>query len=207
MMRGEAFLKAAVGERGVEALSKTAERLPDLEAVVLPRVAMAWLHTASDLGYEGRVPGTEAVIKSDTIAYGGNSTTIKDNFLAAVSLLCIAAGCNELAIPDRLRPSQVAYLAKSIDLLTKTRFLKRVQDLEEASGGEGSQTSTPGQDASQTSSGNLEKGLDMPGKAAAPRGPQAPTAAVPQTKQQGKTQAQPKPAVGTDGNKKPLTQP
>lgn len=193
-MRATSFLNSAVGERGVDALTKAVERLPDLEAVILPRVAMAWLHTASDLGYEGEIPGTEAILKADTISYAGREAVVRDEFLAAVSLLCMAAGCSDLGLPVNLEPRQVARLAKSVDLLTKTRFLKRVRELEKTNESSGDQSAT-----------DLEKATDLPGKAAEPRGPQAPTPPGPQQKQAGTKPQQPVQPIGTQGTKKPTT--
>lgn len=198
-MRGHEFLTQAIGNPGVEALEKTATLLPELESVILPRVIMAWLHTASELGYEGPIPGTQAVMKSDAVCFGGSQAGVKADFIGAASLVCLAAGCNDLDVPSTLKPALVANLAKTVDLLTKTRFLKRVRELEKTATDEGSQTS----DASTDDP--LKKGTELPGKAAEPRGPQAPTAPVPQTKQQGQQPQQPKAPVGTSGNKKPLT--
>lgn len=199
-MNGEAFLRSAVGDQGYEALANAAQRLPELEAVILPRVAIAWLHMAAEIGSQGHVIGTSALLKAESIEFDGQTACLKTEFPAAAALLCMAAGCVDLALPSRLEPRHVARLAKSVELMTKARFLKRVKEMEAASrSAEGSQTSTPGQSDAEESS--LNKGLDMPGKAAAPRGPEKPTAPAPQTKQ-GAAQQQPREPIGTQGTKK-----
>lgn len=203
-MKGEAFLRHAVGDQGYEALSAAVARIPELESVILPRVAIAYLHVADETCSEGQISGTDALLKAGEITFCGFAALVKTELPAAAALLCQAAGCDDLALPTSLEPRHVARLAKSVELMTKARFLKRLKELQnQAKTDEGSETSTVGQSAVEEST--LEKGLELPGKAAEPRGPQAPTPPAPQTKQPGQTQQQPNPVVGTQGTKKPTT--
>lgn len=299
-MNGEAFLRQTVGDQGYEALSNAVARIPELQAVLVPRVAIAWLHVAADLGFEGQIPGTDALLKSGDVCYAGLSIDVGTDMIGAATLVCQAVGC-DLEVPAGLKPQHVARLAKSVELMTKARFLKRVKELEQASVATGSETSTPDQSSSEESTlekgdplaesnpdhkvamvqvhwrspnmfwvsklnnkgqtisngtitqspheakrwaqgvaaahgvklhpeiewarhgdrlidpyiadhdeeeygtdphNPLKKGVELPGKAAEPRGPQAPTAPAPQTKQPGRAQQQPQQAIGTTGPQK-----
>lgn len=209
-MKGELFLRQAVGDQGYEALQNAVTRLPELESVVLPRVALAWLHVASELGHDGQIPGTEARMQKSedgrwTIDWNGVPTSIQDDLATAAIVLLASAGCDDLDLPQQLRPDHVARLAKSVELMTKARFLKRVKEMESHSRSESSSSQTSSESTGSTK-GVLEKGIDLPGKAAEPRGPQQPTAPQPQTKQAGMGQRPPPQPVGTDGpEKKPGT--
>lgn len=203
-MKGEAFLRHAIGDQGYEALSAAVAHVPELEAVILPRVAIAYLHVADEICFQGQIEGTDALLKAGEIWHDGFAAVIGAELPAAAALLCHAAGCDDLQLPQTLEPRRVARLAKSVELMTKAHFLKRIQELQnQARAGEGSETSTPSESASEEST--LEKGTELPGKAAEPRGPQAPTAPAPQSKQPGQTQQQPNPVVSTQGTKKPTT--
>lgn len=299
-MNGAAFLKEAVGLQGYEALSNAVARIPELEAVIVPRVAIAWLHVAADLGFEGQVPGTQALLKAGDVCYAGISVDVSTDMVGAATLVCQAVGC-DLEVPAGLKPQHVARLAKSVELMTKARFLKRVRELEQASSASGSETSTLDQGSNEESTlekaadgdveppehktamiqvhwrspnyfwasrlnaqgqtitntgitespreakawaqgmaahyavqlhpqiewarhgdrlidpyiadhdeeeygtdphNPLKKGVELPGKAAEPRGPQAPSAPAPQTKQPGRAQQQPQQPIGTTGPQK-----
>ena len=204
-MNGETFLRKTVGDESYEVLATVAERLPGLESVILPRVALAWLHVADELGFEGEIPGTDALLKAGEVSFGGYAATVKTEIIGAATLVCQAAGCQDLGLPERLDPRHVARLAKFADTMTKSRFLRRVKELEKTASksSSDSETTTPGQPDDEEST--LEKGVELPGKAAEPRGPQAPSAPAPQVKQPGQAQQKPEQPIGAMGPQKPGT--
>lgn len=200
MVRGAEFLRAAVGEAGFTALMKAADRYPAIAEAILPRVCIAWLDVARRCGYEGEVPGTQAMLKSGAIYAQGTSEPL-DQLHPAVSLLLVEVAGDDLELPEEFDPKLVSRLAKSIDLLTKRNFLMVLRDLEEAHPERSPEESTPGSvtessvgsdtsasvEVSETteSDNELEKGVALPGKASGPIPPAEPTPPAPQSKQKG----------------------
>jgi hypothetical protein len=193
MMQAKLFLTATLGNDGFEALSKARERLPELESVFVPRAVIAWLDCATRLGYEGAVPGTGATIAKGELTVDGYKYDLQDPMRASSAL--VASLLENVTIPQRLEPKQIARLGKSIDTLTKAKFLKRIKELEDSAKEESSSAS----ESSESQDGDdLEKGIEEPGAAAKPKEPSGFGAPVAPRKapQTGTGQKPPAPAVG-----------
>ncbi len=201
-MQAETFLTAVLGPDGYQALNKAAQRLPELEDVFIPRTILAWLDCAARLGFEGQVPGTEAQLSKGMLAVDGNVYPLGDDLtperVRAASALSLSLA-DDLSIPKDLDSKLVARLAKSVDTLTKARFLKMVKDLEasaqEISPGEATGSAETTQEPVEVS--ELGKGIEEPGKAAKPRGPAGPEQPVTPRKagMTGMSTSQPAPVV------------
>lgn len=144
------FLTAALGADGYQALSRAAQRLPSLQAVYVPRAAIAWLQVAQRVGYEGPVPGTHASLEKGNLVSAGGCFSLASDFLRASSALVVDL-LDEVRIPEDLDPRQVARLGKSVDALTRARFLSRLRELEISSGGASESTSASDHGSEETS--------------------------------------------------------
>jgi hypothetical protein len=189
-MKGELFLQQAVGSPGFNALAEAAATFPALTDAILPRVCLAWLDVARGTGYEGPIPGTNALVKSGYLHAQGVSESL-ENVLGAASLLMVEVGGDTVPLPEEFSPKLLAKLSKHVELLTKRTLLESIQRWadesasdDEDSSTESSEESSEDTEAVKTDAEGLEK-VDMPGKAAAPRAPLQPLAPKPQQKQQG----------------------
>ena len=174
LMQAQAFLEATLGADGYQALSKAAERLPELQSVFVPRTVIAWLSCAARLGFEGQVPGTEATITKGELLVDGYTYETQDLMKASAALTMHLM--DEVSIPEELDPKQIARLAKSVDALTKARFISMCKALEreashshsadESSSSESSEYSTSCSSAEE-SHGDLDlaKGIEDMSKA------------------------------------------
>lgn len=206
-MRGQQFLAAILGPQGVEVLQKAAERLPDLEAVIVPRAVIAYLENARAWNYEGPVPGTGARIEKQELCVGADRHGLApQTFLRAAGALTLHVA-GDVSIPTVLDPRSVARLCKGVAALSKAKFLARIRVMESASESksdsdsdgsvsaslsvptsEGSLSisiSSAGSSAGEDSGSDVEKGTDLPGRQAPPGAPKAPVGPVPQKKAPG----------------------
>lgn len=197
-MQAKSFLTAVLGADGYEALVKGAQRLPELEAVFVPRTVIAWLDCAQRVGYEGQIPGTAASLAKGELDVDGQRYALTDNRAGAALMIALM---DDVSIPEELDPKMVAKLAKSVETLTKKRFLdmiKALEDAAEVSPGEatGSPETTESAESASTreTMDDLGKGIEEPGKAAKPRAPVAPSAPQIATKAPGTGAGQAKPA-------------
>lgn len=163
------FLKAVIGEDGGQALAKAAAQSADLEWAILPRVIMAWLEVVGEGQYQDHLPGVQGTNLSfkksesgfvGSIDIGDDVYTFVDASLNHVAgSVAVALGADPRA--PELRSPQFAKLGKAIDVLVKSRTLRKI--------------------AAKVHGG--AKGAATPGAAAAPRPPMGaapPTAVQPQ---------------------------
>lgn len=126
------FLKAVLGEDGAKALSKAAERAPELGHAVLPRTIMAWLGVATRDDFEGTIPGVQNTYLQFTKSeskYSG-SVSVGDevySFEAATILhlgacVAVALGSDHERMSPGLRDLDIQRLGKNIDTLVKARL-------------------------------------------------------------------------------------
>ena len=130
------FLRTVLGLDGASALIKAAERSPEIEAVLVPRSILAWLGVAASSSYEGGVPGLEIVplsfVKSEGHYTGSIGVgTSRYDFIDApmsrlASAIAVALGVDSDKFDPALRNLDLARLAKSIDLLAKTRVIEQL---------------------------------------------------------------------------------
>jgi hypothetical protein len=140
-MPAKDFLVATLGQDGYEALSKAAQRLPALQSVFVPRTVIAWLDCARRAGFEGAIPGTQASLIKGELVVDGHAYDMAEPTRASAAL--IVSLMDDVRIPEELEPRLVARLAKSVDTLTKARFISMVKALEDAAARE--QEITPGE--------------------------------------------------------------
>lgn len=170
--RKYAFLKAVLGEDGAKALSKAAQRGPELEYALLPRTIMAWLGIAARADFEGQIPGvgnTYLQFAKSEDRYSG-SVAVGDevysfdsaSMLHLGACVAVALGADHERVDPSLRDLDLQRLGKNIDTLVKARIavaeLRKLR-LEMTK-------------AAKSPSG----GAEPPGPAHAPTPPQAPTA-------------------------------
>jgi hypothetical protein len=179
---GKKFLLKVLGADGVQLLTKASEDFPELSNVFLPRIVVSWLQAAQSAEYEGRIPGLQGGVtlrKSEPgMATVGGETYVVDpakpeSLVQVAAAMAVAMGADQDPIPDTVQPEQVWKLAKSLDLLVKSKTIAWLEE------------------ESAEDEDDLEKGVDLPGKAAAPRGPEEPEAPQGQKKQPGRGGAQP----------------
>lgn len=159
------FLQAVVGTDGTAALTKATSRSQDLAWAILPRVVMGWLDIVSRGDYRDAVPGNQDVnlnlAKSESLFTGSVNIGSELYSFRDVSLehvagsVAVALGASAEQAPEFRHPA-FAKLGKSIDLLVKSRTLRKMQEKQQAGGAKGS----------------------LPGTAAAPRPPQLATAPI-----------------------------
>lgn len=159
------FLQAVVGNDGARALAKATSQSADLEWAIFPRVVMSWLEVVSHANYADALPGADGIKlvlrKNDdgwsgSVNIGDELYAFRDTTLFHVSgAVAVALGAAPEHAPE-LRHPALAKLGKSVDLLVKSRTLRKMQ--QQKHGG--------------------AKGT-LPGVAAAPRGPLQPLAPTP----------------------------
>lgn len=186
-MKGSGFLSEVLGKDGLDVLEKSAEKLPFVQDLILPRVLIALFDTIKRVGYEGAIPGTGLLVKSSSLVVPSANVeySLDTQFVDAVTAALVEVGGEDVSLPDDINPKRIARLAKSVDLLTKARFLSRIKTLEAAQskGKESSESSE--ESSSNSASPELEKGVELPGKAAPIRPPKKPDAPESQKKQSG----------------------
>lgn len=129
-MQAKTFLTTVLGTDGFEALNKAATRLPELEAVFVPRTVIAWLDTARRLCYEGAVPGVPgALLSKGHLLINNQAYQLTDTRASAALMIALM---DDVSIPEELEPKMIARLAKSVETLTKQRFLAMLKALEDA---------------------------------------------------------------------------
>jgi hypothetical protein len=129
------FLKAVLGEDGAKALTKAAERAPELEGALLPRTIMAWLSLAARADFEGSIPGNENTYLQFTKAeekYSGSIAVGDDvysfdqaSMLHLGACVAVALGADHERLNPGLREIDVQRLGKNIDTLAKARVAVR----------------------------------------------------------------------------------
>lgn len=200
------FLQAVIGPDGARALTKATSQSADLEWAIFPRVVMSWLEVVSHAAYNDAIPGTDdiklALRKhedgwSGSVNIGDEVYGFRDTTLYHVAgAVAVALGASPDTAPE-LRHPALAKLGKSVDLLVKSRTLRKMQ--EKHQGGAKGQA---------------------PGTAAAPKGPlppQGPVAVQPKQpsqvgttvgtavkpKKPGSMSSNPNPAIKLPGVKPP----
>ena len=206
------FLQEVVGVDGASALTKATSANPDLEWAVIPRVILSWLEVVSHApDFNGNVPGVPSarlVFKKSESAFSGyidlgNDTyTFKDASLYHIAGgVAVALGSDhEQALP--LHNPALAKLGKSVDLLVRSRTLRKIQGKAGGKGvgpGPGPAAAPikplepigpePVQDKSAT--GGVGTKAAIPVKQAATR--QSKNPETPKTKVPGQPKTQPKP--------------
>lgn len=131
------FLQAVAGTDGARALAKAVSRSAELEWALFPRAVMAWLDVVARTGYDDRLPGVPdvslALAKTETGLAGSVSPDKGQAYVfSGVTPEHVAAAVAVLlgADADRapaLRSPILAKLGKSLDLLVKSRTLRKVQ--------------------------------------------------------------------------------
>lgn len=134
-MNNNKFFGHILGEAGAKALNNTAEIL---RPIVVPRTIMSWVIMMGDLGYDGPVPGTPdsyiSLHKSESgyrgaIKVEDELITFENAALAHVSAtLGVSLGVELPEIDDKLKTKDLGALGKSIDLLVKSEFVRKVQE-------------------------------------------------------------------------------
>lgn len=138
--RKKSFLTAVVGDDGARALAKAADLGPDVEWAVFPRAVLSWLGVVT-LGDEwsGDIPGTrlslsltkrEGTFTGSMQLSDGTEFSFSDKPLVHVAsgVLLAVGGTEEPAPP--LESAILARLGKSIDLLVRSRTLRRLTKTE-----------------------------------------------------------------------------
>lgn len=184
-MKGSGFLSEVLGKDGLDVLEKSAEKLPFVQDLILPRVLIALFDTIKRIKYEGAIPGTSLLVKSSSLIIPNASLefSLENQFVEAVTAALVEVGGDDVSLPDDIDPKRMARLAKSVDLLTKARFLSRIKALEAAQVTTKEKSGSSEESSSHSVSPELEKGVELPGKAAPIRAPKKPDAPEPQKKQ------------------------
>ncbi len=183
------FLQIVLGQDGAKALAKATERAPILSSVLVPRTIVSWLETAVRLQYEGEIPGLDnsyiSLHKTEANTFTG-ALTVDENvhsfngadLVHVAAAISVSLGISGQGVDPQLKGQDLSRLGKSIDLLVKARVVSealRDQELAKA-----------------TVFDHLPKKeecakVELPGKNAAPRGPEAPTPPEGQAKQPANT--------------------
>jgi hypothetical protein len=130
--QSQRFLKEVIGKDGSEALAKAVSSNDTLSWALLPRVLFSWLEVVSNSDYNDKIPGTDIDLsfkKSEDnytgrIDIGNEVYTFRDTSLFHVAgSIAVALGSDEPA-PELKSPS-LAKLGKSIDLLVRSRTLRK----------------------------------------------------------------------------------
>ena len=124
------FLKAVIGNTGLEALKKAASLSNVSENVVFARVLLSWLQLRSRYGFNADLPGTNnhLRLKKNSLGYTGvltlpNQTVpfVNDPLERVAAWLSLSLGTIEpLGKKDF---STLHRLGKSVDLLVKTHYI------------------------------------------------------------------------------------
>ncbi len=177
------FLLKVLGADGVQLLAKASEQFPELSNVFLPRVIISWLQAAQSAEYGGAIPGLNirdnVCLKKNepgSATIGGETYVVDasrpDTIVQVAAAMAVAMGADQDPIPEQVQPEQVWKLAKSLDLLVKSKTIAWLEEESSSCDGDGGEESPE----------EMEK-VDMPGKAAAPKGPEEPQGPAPQKKQ------------------------
>lgn len=185
------FLMSILGADGLQMLTKASESYPSLSSVFFPKAVLSWLDVVQKAEYRGVVPGLDNVQvrfeqNATNLSTPGQSYTFgvqKEDLAKTAAVLLVSFG--EDAIDQDVKQADIGKLAKSLDLLVKSKSLAWVQVSEESSSSseesssEESLSEGPEQEASEPEV--MEK-IDLPGKAAPAWGPKPPEAPEPQKK-------------------------
>lgn len=131
------FLQAILGNDGLKTIKNTIDHFPSITNVIIPRSIVSWVSTASQVSYDGIIPG----INNSNISLaknGGNfdgSISMGDgvyNFdnesvLHIAAALGIALGVKDCKVDPMLKGQDLSKLGKSLDLLIKSQFVKGLE--------------------------------------------------------------------------------
>ena len=130
------FLQAVIGADGAGALTKATNQHPDLEWAIFPRVVMSWLEAAAHAGeYAEALPGTNIHLSfrknedsfSGHVSIGPEIYSFRDATLYHVAgSVAVALGASPEHAPELKSPA-LAKLGKSVDLLVRSRTLRKMQ--------------------------------------------------------------------------------
>lgn len=131
------FLQAVIGTDGANALTKATSARSDLEWAIFPRVVMSWLEVTAHAGtFAESVPGVQAVQLNfrknedgftGSINIGSEVYGFRDATLYHVAgSVAVALGASPEHAPE-LRSPALAKLGKSVDLLVRSRTLRKMQ--------------------------------------------------------------------------------
>lgn len=127
------FVEAVVEPDAARALAK-ASAAPELSWALFPRVLMAWLEVAGCGSYDGDLPGVPDVQLSlrkgeggftGAVTFGGASHAFGDASLYRVAALAAVALGVEPSRQPPLSGAALAKLGRSVDLLVKSRTLRK----------------------------------------------------------------------------------
>jgi hypothetical protein len=159
------FLREVVGDDGAAALIKATDSAPDLAWAIFPRVVMSWLEVVSLGEYDGGIPGMNgtnlALNKSEAgftgaIDLGSVTYEFENASLYHVAgSVAVALGVDQDRAPALMSPA-LAKLGKSIDLLVRSRTLRKAQAAHQGGA----------------------QGKKLPGQTAAPTAPKLPEAPI-----------------------------
>lgn len=143
------FLAAVVGDDAATALAKAEALGPDVAWAIFPRAVLSWIDVVAATDFSGTIPGTDInlTLKKHEGTYSGSvssgdkelySFCQQPLFHVAGSVVVAVAGDGDPAPP--LTSPALARLGKSIDLLVRSRTLRKMQRQKTqggASGGKG----------------------------------------------------------------------
>lgn len=145
------FMSSVLGPDGATALKKAASRSSELSGAILPRAIMAWVTIASQLGYEGEIPGVDGthiefqkseVGFSGSIASEGMSYKFHNaSHFHVAATVAVALDAQDSLLDPALRDIEIEQLGKSIDVLAKAKAVKA--EIEKAGVGEPGQAAKP----------------------------------------------------------------
>lgn len=136
------FLTAVLGTDGAMALQKASDRSEDLGNALVPRAILSWLDVAGRFDYEGEIPGIDGSFvsfsKSETGFNGSIDLHGELHKFNSASIFHLAASVataidiNDDILPSGIRNSDILKLAKSIDLLAKSKLLSKAMSYADA---------------------------------------------------------------------------
>lgn len=129
-----AFLEGVLGQ-GATALQKAVAKAPVLENLLLPRTIISWLNIATQIGYDGAIPGipdsqihlqkSEEDNWSGSIEIAGHEYEFVDADICRVGAhIAVAVGADDDKINPQAKTVDIVKLGKTIDLLVKSRAVK-----------------------------------------------------------------------------------
>jgi hypothetical protein len=131
------FLTAVIGVDGARALAKATSASADLEWAIFPRVVMSWLEVQGHApSFNEGLPGVDEVrlnFRKSEDAFTGSINIGPDVYAFRDATLYHVAGSVAVALgasPDHapeLRSPALAKLGKSVDLLVRSRTLRKMQ--------------------------------------------------------------------------------
>lgn len=140
------FLQSLLGEGGISALAKAAARSSEIESILFPRTALAWVEFFGEIGdYTGPIPGQDMgqmTLSKGEAGYCGSIDLVDqqvtysfENSTAdhVVAALALSLGCDDECLLDlRHTPVQLQQLGKTLDLLVQAQVcagaLSKTQD-------------------------------------------------------------------------------